>query len=123
MGLTNVIKMLAMACPPPMPQSPPPVAPRVVAPAPAPSIPPAAVVDDYRLWLSGLSLHDRLRHDRAFGRAWFEGKSKRQCQEIARQAVEKTRQVRAGSKISRKAEQPSDHADSRHKPQMSNREG
>jgi hypothetical protein len=111
MGLTNVIKMLAMACPPSVR----PAKPSAVPPAPAPALTTqVSVVDGHRHWLDGLSLHDRLRYDRAFGHAWFAGNGKEQCQAIARKAIGGSRHVGAGSNISREAEQPSEHAPAGH---------
>jgi len=116
MGLTNVTKMLALACPPP------------VLPAKRPTVPPPppppplagggdvevdVLVDEHRRWLDGLSLHDLLRYDRAFGQAWFAGSSKEDCRVIARKAVEGSCHVGAGSNISRKAEQVRAHAPAR----------
>ena len=114
MGLTNVIKMLAMACPPPVrPAQQPTVPPLPTTTAPThPTQLPAVdlVVDGHRRWLDGLSLHDRLRYDRAFGHAWFAGNNKEQCQVAARKAVEGSRHVGPRSNLSREAEQVHDHA-------------
>ena len=116
MGLTNVTKLLALACPPPAKQATrsmaptPPIVPSTATLAPAPSTPPTAAVDEHRLWLDGLSLHDRLRYDRTFGHAWFAGNSKEQCSAIARKAVEGSRHVGAGSNLSLEAEQVCDRA-------------
>ena len=66
--------------------------------------------DEHVAWLASLSLHDRLRYDRAFGRAWFAGNGKEQCQAIARKAVDRSRHVGAGSNISREAMQVCDRA-------------
>jgi hypothetical protein len=103
-----------MACPPPVrsaqqPTVPP--LPTTTAPTHPTQLPAVdAVVDGHRLWLDGLSLHDRLRYDRAFGHAWFAGNNKEQCQVAARKAVEGSRHVGAGSTIAPKAEQVRDHA-------------
>jgi len=88
----------------------PPIVPSTATLAPAPSTPPTAAVDEHRLWLDGLSLHDRLRYDRTFGHAWFAGNSKEQCSAIARKAVEGSRHVGAGSNLSLEAEQVCDRA-------------
>jgi len=66
--------------------------------------------DEHVAWLASLSLHDRLRYDRVFGRAWFAGNGKEQCQAIARKAVDRSRHVGAGSNISREAKQVCDCA-------------
>jgi len=103
-----------MACPPPVrPAQQPTVPPLPTTTAPThPTRLPAVgvVVDGHRLWLDGLSLHDRLRYDRAFGHAWFAGKSKEQCQVAARKAVEASRRVGPRSNLSLEAEQVHDHA-------------
>jgi hypothetical protein len=66
--------------------------------------------DEHVAWLASLSLHDRLRYDRAFGRAWFAGNGKEQCQAIARKAVDRSRHVGPRSTIAPKAEQVYDRA-------------
>jgi hypothetical protein len=47
---------------------------------------------EHRAWLDSLALDDRLRYDRAFGKAWFEGKDADECRRIARASVVKYQQ-------------------------------
>ena len=43
----------------------------------------------HKAWLDSLTLVERLKHDRAYGKAFFEGSSKHQCQLAGRAAVER----------------------------------
>jgi hypothetical protein len=47
---------------------------------------------EHRAWLDSLALDDRLRYDRAFGKAWFEGRGADECRQIARDHVVKHQQ-------------------------------
>jgi hypothetical protein len=69
------------------------------------TLPPADPADEHTRWLDALPHSGRDRYDRAFGRAWSEGKAKEECRRIARQAVEGFRHVGPGSNISVEAEQ------------------
>lgn len=42
---------------------------------------------EHRKWLSGLSLVNRIRYDRAFGKAWYEDNGQEECRKIARRSV------------------------------------
>ena len=56
--------------------------------------PPRAPADpqkEYLAWLRTLTLAERIKHDRAYGKAFFEGSSKHQCQLAGRVAVERRR--------------------------------
>ncbi|MFB3893284.1 MAG: hypothetical protein ACE15C_14815 [Phycisphaerae bacterium] len=44
---------------------------------------------EHRAWLDSLTLDDRLQYDRAFGKAWFEGRHADECRRMARQRVMK----------------------------------
>ena len=70
--------------------------------------PPADPGDDHVRWVASLPLAQATRYYRAFGRAWYAGNGKEECQRLARQAVEGSRQVGAGSKTSIEAEHPDD---------------
>ncbi len=43
---------------------------------------------EHRVWLDSLSLADRLRYDRAFGRTWAAGCDTEPCRRMARAEVE-----------------------------------
>ena len=84
----------------PKPPAPPPLpCPPAVAEAPAEPMPevqsappiPADPQKEYLAWLRTLTLAERIKHDHGYGKAFFEGSSKHQCQLAGRVAVERRR--------------------------------